>query len=345
MIMNPARSVSAPRFGATLVLFVGLVAVLLGAAVISASVGAAAIAPDRVVAALLGSGTTVETRVVVDFRLPRVLLAAMVGSGLAVSGTILQGVTRNPLASPAVVGLNGGAALAAIAVLFLFPAAASGTISQAALLGSLAAGTATYVLSRRDGTIAPIRLALIGLAVGSFALALIQLLIVKFFFLGDYQVALRWLLGSLWARSWEHFQQLLPWSLVLLPAASLLADRLDILLLGEEVPRALGSRLETLRAVALLVAVGLAASAVAVGGAISFVGLLAPHMARKVTGPRHRVLIPAAAMIGAILVLVGDTLGRAVLPPLEIPVGLITAIIGAPYFLWQLRREQRRWSS
>jgi ferric citrate transport system permease protein len=316
-----------------------LLLILVGLAVIaSLAVGAIRVDPLSIVLTLLGQETERAAQVAVLFRLPRIVVGGLAGAGLAVSGVLLQAVTRNPLAAPSIVGINGGAVLGAVVVLFLLPNAPPGSTPGAALLGGVAAGTAVYALSRRGGGIAPGRLALVGVATGTFCIAIVQLLIVRFLQGGDYQTALTWLVGSLWGRSWEDAALLAPWSLVLLPAAWLLADHLDLLALGDDVARGLGSRLETLRGGLLAIAVGLAASAVSAAGAVAFIGLIAPHVGRMLIGPRHRVLIPAAGLLGALLVLLSDALGRALFPPQEISFGLVTALIGAPYFVYLLRR-------
>jgi ferric citrate transport system permease protein len=315
-----------------------LLGLLLGCAVVSLGIGAVQVDPLSILLALFGQETEAPADVVIGFRLPRIVIGGLAGAGLAVAGVLLQGVTRNPLAAPSIVGINGGAALGAVTVLFLSPSAPVGSQPAAALVGGLLAGATVYVLARRGGVVAPGRLALVGIAIGALCLAVVQLLIVRFLFAGDYQTALTWLVGSLWGRSWDHATQLAPWSLILLPAAWLFADHLDLLALGDDVARGLGSRLETLRAGLLAMAVALAASAVAAAGAVAFVGLIAPHVARMLVGTRHRPLLPAAALLGAVLVLVSDALGRGLFPPTEIPFGLVTALIGSPYFLFLLRR-------
>lgn len=317
----------------------GLILLTAAAALVSICFGAFVIGPDRIIATALGQGTLFEQRIVVDFRLPRIIVAICVGSSLAVSGTLLQAVTRNPLASPAVVGVNSGAGLGALIVLSYVQGAAVGWATPlAAFIGAIVTGSTVFLLSRKDGVINSGRLALIGVAIGGLATAGIQLVLVLTVFRGDIQVALRWLIGSLWNRSWDNVVQVVPWTLVLIPVAWLLSDQLDLLGLGEDVPRALGSRLEAVKLLVVALAIGLAASAVAVAGTIAFVGLLAPHMCRRLVGPGHWHLLPVAAAAGALLVLVADMLGRAAIPPLEIPAGLFTALIGAPYFLVQLRR-------
>ncbi len=316
-----------------------LLLLVLAALVVSLAAGTFWIGFDRVVAALTGNGTVFEQRVVFEFRLPRVILALCVGSGLAVAGTLLQAVTRNPLASPEVVGVTGGAGLAALIIVsYVSTTAVVWAAPAAAFVGAAAAGGVVYLLSRSDGILNPGRLALIGVAVGGLATAGIQLVLVFTVYHGDPQLALRWLIGSLWSRSWTNVEQLAPFSVTLLPVAWLISGQLDLLGLGDDVPRALGSRLELLKACVLALALMLAGSAVAVAGTIAFVGLLAPHMCRRLVGPQHVLLVPGAALIGALLLLVADLLGRLVLSPLELPAGLFTALLGAPYFLIQLRR-------
>jgi iron complex transport system permease protein len=316
-----------------------LLVVLAVVLVLSIGVGAVWIDPARVVRSLVGAGTAVDQKIIVGLRLPRVLAAVLIGAALAVSGVLLQAITRNSLASPSVVGVNGGAGLGALAVLSLAPGATANTaVPLAAFAGAAVAGGAAYLLSRRQGIVNPGRLALIGVAIGGLTMALIQLIIVLTLMQGDVQASLRWLTGSLWGRTWDNVLQLTPWVAVGLPAAWILASATDILGLGDDVPRSLGSRLEALKLGLLVIAIGLAGSAVAVGGSIAFIGLVAPHVCRRLVGPGHRTLIPAAALVGAALVLAADTLGRAIVPPTEIPVGLFTALIGAPYFLLQIRR-------
>jgi len=317
---------------------VGLLVVTVVVGVVSIGFGAEHLGVNRVLVALMGHGTVSEELIVRQFRLPRIIAGACVGASLAVSGVLLQAVTRNPIASPAVVGINGGAGFGAVLMVSYAGATASWSTPAGAFVGAVATGTAVYLLSRRHGVVNPGRLALVGVAIGGLAMAAIQLVLVLTVFTGDIDIALRWLIGSLWNTSWMNVWQVLPFTVVLLPVAWLLAGQLDLLGLGEDVPRALGARLETLKLVVLAVAVSLAASAVAVGGTIAFVGLVSPHICRRLVGPGHRLLVPAAALSGALLVLVADAAGRSLLPPLEIPVGLFTAVIGAPYFLTQLRR-------
>ncbi|HEY5836971.1 FecCD family ABC transporter permease [Streptomyces sp.] len=333
--VNTYAHVRARRRVTLLVLFLFVIAM----GVAGVGIGAVPLGLGRVVRGLTGAGSYADYQVVVNFRLPRIVVGACVGAALAVSGAILQAVTRNPLASPAIIGVNGGAGVGALVALSFLPGSVAGWLTPAAAFaGAAVTGATVYLLARRDGIVNPARLALVGVAVGGVTLAIIQLVLVLTAFTGDVQASMRWLTGSLWGRTWENVWQVLPFTAVLLPLAWLMSDQLDLLGLGDDVPRSLGSRLERLKGLLLALAVALAASAVAVAGTIAFVGLLAPHLCRRLVGPGHRLLIPTTACAGALLVLLADAAGRGLLPPTEIPVGLFTAVLGAPYFLFQIRR-------
>lgn len=280
-----------------------------------------------------GSGTALSEQVLFNLRLPRLLVAVLAGAALAVSGLLLQGVVRNPLAGPEIVGITSGAGFAALLVLVLVPDAPIEAIPVASFVGAFAAFGVVYLASWQGG-ISPARLALVGIAVSAFCSAGINLLVV----MAKLRVAqaLVWLAGSTYARQWDELWRLLAWPLVLLPLAWLLSRWLDLMALGEDLPRTLGVRLQQARGISIAIAVALAAAAVATVGTISFVGLIAPQAARLLVGYRHRQLVPTTAILGAILVTVADTVGRVALAPKEIPSGLVTAIIGTPYFLWLL---------
>lgn len=287
-------------------------------------------------AALTGASDAMARDFVLNLRLPRLLTAALVGAALAVSGLILQGVVRNPLAAPDLVGVVPGAGVGAVALLIAIPNAPVELLPVAAFVGGVIAFALVYAVSWRGG-VAPTRLALVGVGVSAAAASLTTMMVVQAEL--SMTVALAWLSGSTYAKEWGDLFRLLPW-VVLLPLAWLLARWLDVMALGEDLPRALGVPLERARLALLGVAVGLAAVAVATVGALGFVGLIAPHAARLLLPGRHRLLLPYTALLGAILVVAADTVGRSVAPPSEIPSGLITAMIGAPYFLWLLARTR-----
>jgi iron complex transport system permease protein len=271
-------------------------------------------------------------------RLPRMLVAGMAGAALAVSGLIVQGVVRNPLAAPDLVGISPGASIGALVVLIAMPDLPIGLLPVAAFVGAWSSFSLVYALSWSQG-ISPTRLALVGIGASAAALAITNMIIVK----NPMQLttALTWLSGSTYARGWSQVTQLLPWMLVLLPLAWAMSRWLDLFGLGEDVPRGLGVALERSRLSMLAVAVALAAAAVSVVGAIGFIGLLAPHASRMMVAGRHRLLIPFTAMIGATLLIGADTVGRTLMAPDEIPSGLIAAVLGTPYFLWLLWRSRR----
>ncbi|ADY27700.1 ABC-type transporter, integral membrane subunit (plasmid) [Deinococcus proteolyticus MRP] len=307
-------------------------------------VGAVPTPPADLWAALSGQpGETADLtrRLVFDLRLPRVVAALLGGAMFAVSGTILQAVVRNPLASPDLVGVGAGAGLAVILLLLVLPDAPGWLLPWGAFLGAWGAFLLVLALAHSGGAgggarLPPVRLALLGVAVGAACGALGQLALLR---APDHVGgALAFLAGTVYGADWARAGRALPWALTLLPAAWLLGRRLDLLALGEDTALALGHRVTMGRYGALLVAVGLAAAAVTACGVLGFVGLVAPHLARLLAGNLHGRTLPVSALLGAALVLAADTLGRILSPPLEVPAGLITTLLGAPYFLYLLRR-------
>ncbi|MDQ6420129.1 iron chelate uptake ABC transporter family permease subunit [Paenibacillus sp. LHD-117] len=308
----------------------------LSLAAISLQVGAVPV-PLRELWASLTFQDSPASYIVLQYRLPRVIIAALAGFGLAAAGAILQSIIRNPLASPDVIGITKGAGFTAAAVIFLFPGAPSYVLPVAAFAGAFGALLILVLLSRRM-TLSPASFALVGVAVGAVFQAGIQYLLVKH--PSDVNMALLWMSGSLWGRGWDHVGLLLPWIAVLLPVAWLNYGKLNVFQLGDEGSSALGLNVPKQRLLLLLLAVALTGSSVAAVGSIGFVGLIAPHIARLLVGGRHQWLLPLAALIGADLMLIGDIVGRVLIIPREVPVGITTAVIGAPYFIYLLRRER-----
>lgn len=275
---------------------------------------------------------------VLDARLPRVVAALLAGAALALAGTVVQAVCRNPLAEPGILGITGGAGVAAVVVLTLVPAAGIWGLSGAAAVGALVAFAAVYGLARRDG-LSTDRLVLIGFGIWSGSQAVITFIIV----LTDpwnVGLALTWLSGSTYGRT---LAQALPVAVALLlcvPLAVLRRRDLDLLAMDDDTPRVLGVRLERTRLLVLAGAALLASTAVSAIGVVSFVGLVAPHMARALVGGQHVRVLPVAALLGATMVSLADSVGRSVIAPAQIPAGLLVAIIGAPYFVWLLWRSR-----
>lgn len=277
--------------------------------------------------------------VVNTLRLPRTIVAYLAGVGLAISGTILQGVIRNPLADPSIIGINAGASLAAVALIVLVPSVPLLALPLSAFSGALAVSVLIYWLAWDKGS-SPIRLILIGVGLDAISRALTTLM-VTFGEINSVSQALVWLAGSVYGRTWEHVWSLLPWLVVLVPLAFVLAKQLNALNLGDDVARSLGSQVEWQRGLLLLVSVALVGASVATAGTIAFVGLIAPHLGRQLVGPTHEGLIPVSALMGGLIVVLADWLGRVLFAPIELPCGVITAAVGAPYFLYLLIRNRK----
>ncbi len=341
-----ARAV--PRSRAA-VLTVALAVALLAAAVLAAGVGAYHLSPGDVLSSaahrlrLGGDGLgRVGESVLWNVRLPRVVLALLVGASLGCAGALMQGVFGNPLAEPGVIGISMGAAVGAVAAIALgIDVFGNWTVSAFAFVSGLATVLLVYALSRSGGRTEVVTLILTGIAVNAFAGALIGLFI---FFADNAQVTqiTFWQLGSLSQATWPKVLAVLPCAAVGLAVAPLYARKLDLLALGERPARHLGVDVERLRIALVLVVALLTAAAVAVAGVITFVGLLVPHLLRMAAGPGHRFLIPGSALGGALVLVVADLAARTVAEPAELPLGVLTALVGSPFFFWLLRRTRRR---
>ncbi|CAG7648315.1 Petrobactin import system permease protein FpuB [Paenibacillus solanacearum] len=273
--------------------------------------------------------------VVWNIRLPRTLVAALVGVNLACSGAILQGVMRNPLADPHIIGVSSGAGLFGIIVLILFPHMTR-LLTPVAFIGATGASALIYVLAWKQG-ISPVRIILAGVAVSAFLGSGISALLV--FYSDRVHGALMFLVGGLSAKSWPQLYTILPYSLTGALLAMAGSTHMNVLSLGDSNARGLGLRVETTRFVMTAVATLLAASAVSVVGLLGFVGLIVPHTARLMIGGDYRLLIPATALLGIAVVTFCDTVARLMFAPVELPVGIIMGVLGAPFFLFLLRRE------
>ncbi|GAA5463498.1 FecCD family ABC transporter permease [Staphylococcus aureus] len=266
-----------------------------------------------------------------EYRIPRTLLGIIIGSSLAISGAIIQAVIRNPLASPDVIGISKGASLAAVIIIMTFPTAPLFVLPIGSFLGAFAVSLfLSFLISKYD--VKGSKLALIGLAIGAICTAIVQFLLIRNPL--EANKALVWLTGSLYGHDMSNIYTILPWFLITIPIIILLSYQLDVLNLGDAVATALGLKVKTIKMLLLI----LAGSAISVVGGISFLGLIAPHIARQLIGNKTLHVIIMSGLIGAILLTFGDGLARGIHPPLDIPVGVIIAIIGAPYFLILLRR-------
>ncbi|MCV9885678.1 FecCD family ABC transporter permease [Metabacillus halosaccharovorans] len=310
--------------------------------IIGLGLGTSSVSYNRMIPTLLGQGTFKDEFVLFSIRMPRIIITLLAGMALALSGAILQGITRNELAEPGIIGINSGAG-AAIALFYLFFPIDSGSfiymLPIVAFLGALVTAILIYVFSydRKVG-LQPIRLVLIGVG---FSLALSGLMIVLISSADRVKVDFiaKWLAGNIWGTDWPFILALLPWLIILIPFTLYKANRLNILSLSEPVAVGVGLSIEKERIVLLLTAVALAASAVSVTGGISFIGLMAPHIARALVGPRNQLFIPIAVLVGGFLLLFADTVGRNLIEPDGLPAGIMVALIGAPYFVYLLLKK------
>ncbi|WP_306984704.1 FecCD family ABC transporter permease [Alkalicoccobacillus murimartini] len=308
---------------------------------LSLNLGLIRIAPLDVLRTLSGMGSERDALVLFQFRLPRMVIALLIGAGLAVSGAILQSVSQNGLADPGILGINTGAGFAVVLFIYFFQGSLTGlgTLSIFimpffALLGASLAAFLIYTIAWKKG-ITPVRLILVGIGINaafSAALIIFQLKMNP----RDFMQATIWLAGSIWGTNWKFVLATLPWIVILLPITMYKARFLNVLNLGDQIATNLGTRVERERRILLFLSVALAGACVAVGGGIAFLGLIAPHIARRLVGPKHQFLVPCSALIGALLLLVADMIGRNILQPSEIPVGLVVAVLGAPYFIYLL---------
>lgn len=307
---------------------------------VSLGIGAVPIAPTEVWAALNPQASAVSTAsqtIVWDFRLARVLLAALTGAGLAGAGAAFQGLFRNPLADPFIIGASGGAALGATLAITLGWGTVwlgFGPVPLAAFGGALLAVALAYTISEMSGQTNILALLLAGTALSSAFSAGVSLLMV----LNDdsFVNVFFWLLGGFSGRSWDDLWLALPYILIGLLGLSLLARPLDVLAFGDETAQGLGVAVPQVRLLVVLCATLATAAAVASSGIIGFIGLIAPHIVRLIWGPVHARLIPASILLGALLLVLADTTARTVLAPVELPVGILTALLGAPFFLYLL---------
>jgi iron complex transport system permease protein len=339
---RPRRRVPGP------VLLGGLGVALLVACVVAVGSGAFVIAPGEIVASIadrlgLHLGTlpspTAES-VLWNIRLPRVALAVVVGAALGCGGAAMQGSFSNPLAEPGIVGVSSGAALGAVAAIVTGASLlGTWTVTGAAFIGGLIVVLGVYWAARSGGRTEVVTLILTGIAVNAFVGALIGLLM---FVSTDAQLrtVTFWNLGSLAQATWPKVLAVTPAALVGIVAATTQAHRLDLLALGDRSARHIGVDVERLRILMLTVVAVLTAAAVAVSGIILFVGLVVPHLVRMVAGPGHRLLLPASALGGAVLLVVADLVARTIAPPAELPLGVLTALVGSPFFFWMLRRTR-----
>ncbi|MDO5786145.1 MAG: iron ABC transporter permease [Phascolarctobacterium sp.] len=325
--------ISRAAWRVTILILFAFLAVL--GAFLSLTKGSSVITMSQIVELLLHPGTDPQSQIIWNIRMPRTIVGALVGINLSLSGAILQAIMRNPLADPHIIGISSGAGLAGVVIMILFPTLEY-LITPVAFVGAMLAAICIYILAWKNG-IKPVRIILAGVAVSAFLSAGISGLMI--FYSDRVHGALMWMVGGLAARSWPHVSIILPYAIIGLVLALASASYLNILQLGDEMARGLGVNVEVTRIVMTAIAALLAASAVSVVGLLGFVGLVVPHAARLLIGSDYRFLLPAAALLGVAIVTLSDTFARVIFAPIELPVGIIMAFLGAPFFLFLLRRE------
>jgi iron complex transport system permease protein len=339
------------RSGRARVAIAGLAALLVATAFLSLAAGASDASILGLLGKLLGSADAGMSHrdaiIIYDIRLPRVLLGALVGAALAVSGALMQGLFRNPLADPAIVGVSAGASLGAVSVIVLGATVLAPVtaffgifaLPLAAFAGALAVTLVLYRISTRRGQTSVATMLLAGIAVGAMAMAFTGLLI---FVADDRQLRelTFWTLGSLAGSTWTKLWAAGPIILAAFALTPFLARGLNAMALGEAAAGHLGISVERLKGGAILAVAASAGASVAVSGGIAFVGIIIPHLLRLVIGPDHRYLLPASALLGASLLLIADAASRTIVAPAELPIGIVTAAVGAPFFLWLLLRRR-----
>ena len=301
----------------------------------SVMMGSVRIPFQEIYDALFGAGAGTHQQIIWNIRLPRTIVAALVGINLSLSGAILQAIMKNPLADPHIIGISSGAGLTGIMVMLMLPGHEY-LVTPAAFVGAMAAAICSYILAWKNG-IRPVRIILAGVAVSAFLGAGISALMI--FYSDKVHGALMWMVGGLAARSWPHVDIIYPYTIIGIVLAFLGAKHLNILQLGDEIAKGLGLNVEVTRIVMTAIAAMLAASAVSVVGLLGFVGLIIPHATRLLVGSDYRFLLPGSALLGAAVVMLSDTFARTAFAPTELPVGILMAVLGAPFFLFLLRRE------
>ena len=317
-----------------------LLLMIFGTFLISLNTGSLSISPSDVIKTLIGQGSKAHEIAIFKLRLPRIVIGILVGTALAISGTILQGVTKNDLADAGILGINSGAALFVVVYIYLMNGNVYDGVSNltiftmpiVALSGAIFGAFLIYALAWRNG-INSSRLLLVGIGI-NIAFTSILTIFQLIFTTQEFNRVMAWTNGSIWGASWKYVIAVLPFILVFTLLTLYKSRYLDALNLGDEVATGLGVEVEKERRKLIVFSVVLAGVATSVAGSIGFLGLVAPHIARKLVGPKHIKLIPTSALVGSVILLVADTIARNIIAPMELPVGIVVAVIGVPYFIY-----------
>ena len=317
----------------TSIIIAGIVLVVM--LVLAIGIGSVYISPIDTLKTIFGHGNDLTSTIVWDLRIPRVLVAVIVGVNLAVSGALLQSVMRNPLADPGLTGVSSGASVTVLLIMLVFPNFGN-WVPLAAMVGGTIAVTIVYALAWKKNGISPVRIILAGVAVNAIFGGITGLL--SILYSDKLPAALQWMNGSLSGKGMTDVYTLLLYSIFGWIAALFCIRSANLLALGEKVAVNLGENTNKIRIILSLVAVYLAAVSVSVVGLLGFVGLVVPHMARLIVGSNYRLLMPMSMVMGAVVLLIADTIGRSLFAPLDIPAGIVMAMVGGPYFLYLMRK-------
>ncbi len=315
-------------------LLVGCFLLVIISLIYGLATGSVTLTVSEVLNGIFGEEGTIEHQIVWNLRLPRLLTGLLVGMCLAVSGGILQGIMRNPLADPGIIGVSSGAGLVAVSTMLIFPAY-TGLVPIGAFIGAFIAAALVYGLAWNGG-VAPLRLILAGVAINTFLGAITSGVMIVYS--DKVQTVLSWLMGGLSGKSWPHLKIILPYAVIGLVLSLFASRSVNILRLGDDVAKLLGYNVEKHRLLLLLLSTFLAGAAVSVAGLLGFVGLVVPHMVRLLIGNDYKYLLPTSALLGGALVIFADTAARSWFEPIELPVGVLLAVLGAPFFLYLLRK-------
>jgi ferric citrate transport system permease protein len=333
-----AGALTRSRYAAAVVTLVALALFLAGVAW-SVAIGPTPLSLGTIVSGVLLGGHSTNAAIIHGIRLPRAVVGALVGTNSAVSGVIMQAITENPLGAPEILGVSAGAALLAVAAFTVLPSLAGVSVvilafAGAAICGGLVLATAGLGRGRSD----PVRIALAGVTLTTLIFSITQAMIL--FYEPSTAAIFHWIVGGVNNGTWDDSTTVLPWTIVGMVGAMALAGKLNILGLGEDLARGLGEHVQRIRLLGALLVIVLAGSAVAVAGPITFIGLVVPHIVRRLVGPNHFVVIPICAIVGADVLIYADIASRYINPPSEVPSGVVTALVGAPYFIYLARRKK-----
>lgn len=322
-------------------MYILMIILLLASIVAGISLGPSAVGIKQIIPTIFGNGSFKEEFILFSIRMPRVFVLTLAGMALALSGAILQTLTKNDLADPGIIGINAGAGVA-ITVFYLFVDASSKyyayQLPAVGFLGAIITAGLIFIFTtdKRNG-IQPVKLVLMGVGIAS-ALSGLMVIMISGAKNEDVQFITKWLSGNIWGADWPFILALLPWLIVAIPVLLWKQKSMNLLVLDETVAKGLGVSINRDRILLLVIAVALAGSAVSVVGSISFIGLIAPHIAKQLVGSKHQNFLLLSPIIGAAILVFADTIGRIIYTE-TIPAGIIVAIIGAPYFLYLLRKS------